>query len=113
MAVKGVANADDGADTITYSFLNMENIIKQYQTSEETSTVNLLIDNETNVISGAVNISADGSNSLSIGSDGGLYSSPTDLSEITSQIQELRTLYDSLNDRIKAIEDSLNTESKT
>lgn len=113
LAVKGVANADDGTDTVTYSFLNMETIIKQYQTSEETSTVNLLIDNETNVISGAVNISADGSNSLSIGSDGGLYSSPTDLSEITSQMQELRALYDSLNDRIAVIEGSLNTKSET
>lgn len=113
LAVKGVANADDGTDTVTYSFLNMETIIRQYQTSEETSTVNLLIDNETNIISGAVNISADGSNSLSIGSDGGLYSSPTDLSKITSQIQELRALYDSLNDRIAVIEDSLNTKSET
>ena len=113
LAVKGVANADDGADTVTYSFLNMETIIRQYQTSEATSTVNLLIDNETNIISGAVNISADGGNSLSIGSDGGLYSSPTDLSKITSQIQELRALYDSLNDRIAVIEDSLNTKSET
>ena len=113
LAVKGVANADDGADTVTYSFLNMETIIRQYQTSEATSTVNLLIDNETNVISGAVNISADGGNSLSIGSDGGLYSSPTDLSNITSQIQELRALYDSLNDRITVIEDLLNAKSET
>ena len=111
LAVKGVANADDGTDTVTYSFLNMETIIRQYQTSEETSTVNLLIDNETNVISGSVNISSDSNNNLSVGSDGGLYSPIVNISALTTQIEnlttqvnELSTLCQQLSDRITALE---------
>ena len=102
-----------GDDSVSYSFLNMKYLLNLYQASEEISTVTIAIDVDSNTISGSVNISSDSNNNLSVGSDGGLYSPSTDLSEITSQIQELRTLYNSLNDRIKAIEDSLNTESKT
>lgn len=102
-----------GDDSVSYSFLNMKYLLNLYQASEEISTVTIAIDVDSNTISGSVNISSDSNNNLSVGSDGGLYSPSTDLSEITSQIQELRTLYDILNDRIKAIEDSLNTESKT
>ena len=107
LAVKG------NDETISYSFLNMRYLLNLYQASEETSTVTIAIDVDSNTISGSVNISSDSNNNLSVGSDGGLYSPITDLSEITSQVQELRTLYDSLNDRIKTIEDLLNTESKT
>lgn len=107
LAVKGVD------DSVSYSFLNMKYLLNLYQASEEISTVTIAIDVVSNTISGSVNISSDSNNNLSVGSDGGLYSPSTDLSEITPQIQELRTLYDSLNDRIKIIEDLLNTESKT
>ena len=107
LAVKG------GDDSVSYSFLNMKYLLNLYQASEEISTVTIAIDVESNTISGSVNISSDSNNNLSVGSDGGLYSPSTDLSEITSHVQELRTLYDSLNDRIKTIEDLLNTESKT
>lgn len=107
LAVKG------GDNSVSYSFLNMRYLLNLYQASEDISTVTIAIDVDSNTISGSVNISSDNNNNLSIGSDGGLYSPSTDLSEITSQIQELRTLYDSLGNRIKTIEDLLNTEGKT
>ena len=107
LAVKG------GEDSVSYSFLNMRYLLNLYQASEDISTVTIAIDVDSNTISGSVNISSDSNNNLFVGSDGGLYSPSTDLSGITSQIQELRTLNDSLNDRIKTIEDLLNTEGKT
>lgn len=111
LAVKGVANADDGADTITYSFLNMETIIKQYQVSSDTSTINLVLDEDTNTLSGSVNVSGDANNSLSVGTDGGLYSPVIDISALTTQIEnltarvnELSTLCQQLSDRITVLE---------
>ena len=105
LAVKG------SDDSVSYSFLNMKYLLNLYQASEEISTVTIAIDVDSNTISGSVNISSDSNNNLSVGSDGGLYSPSTDLSEITSQIQELRTLYEELSNKITAIETSLNTKS--
>ncbi len=111
LAVKGIANADNGTDTTTYSFLNMETIIKQYQVSSDTSTINLVLDEDTNTLSGSVNISGDTNNSLSVGTDGGLYSPVVDISALTTQIEnlsarvnELSTLCQQLSDRITALE---------
>lgn len=111
LAVKGIANADNGTDTITYSFLNMETIIKQYQVSSNTSTINLVLDEDTNTLSGSVNISGDTNNSLSVGTDGGLYSPVVDISGLTTQIEnlttqvnELSTLCQQLSDRITVLE---------
>ena len=112
LAVKG------NDDSISYSFLNMKYLLNLYQASEETSTVTITIDVNSNVISASVNISSDSNNSLSIGSDGGLYSPSTDLSQITTtldkaitQIQELQVLCDNLNERITILENKLNTEN--
>lgn len=111
LAVKGIANADNGTDTITYSFLNMETIIKQYQVSSDTSTINLVLDEDTNTLSGSVNVSGDANNSLSVGTDGGLYSPIVNISALTTQIEnlttqvnELSTLCQQLSDRITALE---------
>lgn len=111
LAVKGIANADNGTDTITYSFLNMETIIKQYQVSSDTSTINLVLDEDTNTFSGSVNVSGDANNSLSVGTDGGLYSPVVDISALTAQIEnltarvnELSTLCQQLSDRITVLE---------
>lgn len=111
LAVKGIANADNGTDTITYSFLNMETIIKQYQVSSDTSTINLVLDEDTNTFSGSVNVSGDANNSLSVGTDGGLYSPVVDISALTTQIEnltarvnELSTLCQQLSDRITVLE---------
>lgn len=103
LAVKG------NDETTSYSFLNLKYLLNLYQASEETSTVNIAIDEDTNTISAAVNISADEDNCLSVGSDGGLYSVPTDLSEITAKIQELQSYCESLYDRIINIENTLNS----
>ena len=105
LAVKG------NDDCVSYSFLNMNYLLNLYQASEEISTVTITIDEDSNVISGDVNISSDSGNSLSIGSDGGLYSPMTDLSEIITQIQELQVLCSSLNNRITTLENILNTEN--
>lgn len=107
LAVKG------GDDSVSYSFLNMKYLLNLYQASEEISTVTITIDVDSNMISGVVNISSDSNNNLSVGSDGGLYSPSTDLSEITLQIQELRTLYEELSNKITVIETSLNTNGNT
>lgn len=111
LAVKGIANADNGTDTITYSFLNMETIIKQYQVSSDTSTINLVLDEDTNTLSGSVNISGDANNSLSFGIDGGLYSPVVDISglttrieKLTTQVSKLSTLCQQLSDRIAVLE---------
>lgn len=104
LAVKGIANADNGTDTITYSFLNMETIIKQYQVSSDTSTINLVLDEDTNTLSGSVNISEDANNSLSVGTDGGLYSPVVDISALAAQISELSALCQQLSDRITVLE---------
>ena len=104
LAVKGIANADNGTDTITYSFLNMETIIKQYQVSSDTSTINLVLDEDTNTLSGSVNISGDTNNSLSVGTDGGLYSPVVDISALAAQISELSALCQQLSDRITVLE---------
>ncbi len=111
LAVKGIASADNGTDTITYSFLNMETIIKQYQVSSDTSTINLVLDEDTSTLSGSVNISGDTNNSLSVGTDGGLYSPVVDISGLTTQIEnlttqvnELSTLCQQLSDRITVLE---------
>ena len=103
-AVKGIANADNGTDTISYSFLNMETIIKQYQVSSDTSTINLVLDEDTNTLSGSVNISEDANNSLSVGTDGGLYSSVVDISALAAQISDLSALCQQLSDRITVLE---------
>ena len=55
LAVRGISNADGGTDTATYSFLNMASIIT---------------------------LSTDADNSLSVGSDGGLYSPAVDTSNL-------------------------------
>ena len=107
LAVKG------GDDSVSYSFLNMKYLLNLYQASEEISTVTITIDVDSNMISGVVNISSDSNNNLSVGSDGGLYSPSTDLSEMTSQIQELRTLYEELSNKITAIETLLNIKGET
>lgn len=111
LAVKGIANAGNGTDTITYSFLNMETIIKQYQVSSNTSTINLVLDEDTNTLSGSVNVSGDANNSLSVGTDGGLYSPivnigalTTQIENLTTQVNELSTLCQQLSDRITALE---------
>lgn len=104
LAVKGIADSDDGEDNVTYSFLNMETIIKQYQVSEEPGTVNLVLDEDTNTLSGSVNISGDGNNSLSVGTDGGLYSPVVDISALATQISELSALCQQLSDRITVLE---------
>lgn len=104
LAVKGIANADNGTDTITYSFLNMETIIKQYQVSSDTSTINLVLDEDTNTLSGSVNISGDTNNSLSVGTDGGLYSPVVDINALAAQISELSALCQQLSDRITVLE---------
>ena len=104
LAVKGIADSDDGEDNVTYSFLNMETIIKQYQVSEEPGTVNLVLDEDTNTLSGSVNISGDGNNSLSVGTDGGLYSPTVDIRALTAQITELSALCQQLSDRITVLE---------
>lgn len=107
LAVKG------GEDSVSYSFLNMKYLLNLYRASKEISTVTIAINVDSNTISGSVNISSDSNNNLSVGSDGGLYSPNTDLSEITSQIQELRTLYEELSNKITAIETSLNIKGET
>lgn len=109
--VKEVGNGDDSTDTVAYSFLNMETIVKQYQTSTEPSTAIVLIDKETNTISSSVNISADSDNALLAGSDGGLYCPTVDMSalqttitEQQAEIQSLQTLCQQLSERITALE---------
>lgn len=104
LAVKGIADSDFGEDDVTYSFLNMETVIKQYQVSEESSTVNLVLDEDTNTLSGSVNISGDTNNSLSVGADGGLYSPVVDISALAAQISELSALCQQLSDRITVLE---------
>lgn len=111
LAIKGIANSDNGEDTIAYSFLNMETIIKQYQVSEESSTVRLELNEDTNTFSGSVNISSDTNNSLSVGTDNGLYSPIVDTNALTAQIEnlttqvnELSTLCQQLSDRIAVLE---------
>lgn len=111
LGVKGVGNGNDSADTATYSFLNMETIIKQYQVSGELSTVRLELNKDTNTFSGSVNISSDTNNSLSVGTDNGLYSPVVDISGLTTQIEnltaqvnELSTLCQQLSDRVVALE---------
>lgn len=111
LAVKGISNTSDMAETISYSFLNMETIIKQYQVSEELSTVRLELNEDTNTFSGSVNISNDTNNSLSVGADNGLYSPVVDISglttqieNLTSQVNELATLCQQLSDRITVLE---------
>lgn len=105
LAVKG------NDDSISYSFLNMKYLLNLYQASEETSTVTITIDVNSNVISGSVNISSDSNNNLSVGSDGGLYSPIVNISALTTQIEnlttqvnELSTLCQQLSDRITALE---------
>lgn len=109
--VKGIGNGDDNADTVTYSFLNMESIIKQYQASIESSTATISIDKETNTISSTVNLSTDNDNALSVGSDGGLFCPTVDISGLQStiesqqaEIQSLQTLCQQLSEKITALE---------
>lgn len=111
LAVKGISNTSDMTETISYSFLNMETIIKQYQVSGELSTVRLELNEDTNTFSGNVNISSDTNNSLSVGTDNGLYSPVVDISgltiqieNLTSQVNELATLCQQLSDRITVLE---------
>lgn len=84
LAVKGISNTDGGTDTAAYSFLNMASIIT---------------------------LSTDADNSLSVGSDGGLYSPAVDISNLraqveglTAQVKELSTLCQQLSDRVVALE---------
>lgn len=109
--VKGIGNGNDNVDTVTYSFLNMETIIKQYQASVEPSTAIISIDKETNIISSSVNISGDSDNALLVGSDGGLYCSivnisalQTTIAEQQTEIEALQTLCQQLNERITILE---------
>lgn len=111
--VKGVGDGNDSADTVAYSFLNMETIAKQYQTSTKPSTATVSIDEEKNIISSAVNISKDSGNALSVGSDGGLYCPTADVSalqtaftEQQAEIQSLQTLCQQLSERITALENT-------
>lgn len=99
------------AETTSYSFLNMETIIKQYRVSEESSTVRLELNENTNTFSGSVNISSDSNNSLSVGTDNGLYSPVVDTSvlttqigNLTAQVNELSALCQQLSDRITILE---------
>lgn len=89
LAVKGSDN------TVTYSFISMLSLVNIYKASVVTSTVTLIIDNDTNTISAVVNISADEGNALKVGADGGLYASATD---ITSKADKLtaNTLVDQI-----------------
>lgn len=84
LAVRGISNADGGTGTVTYSFLNMASIIT---------------------------LSTDADNSLSVGSDGGLYSPTVDTSnlraqveDLTAQVKELSALCQQLSDRVAALE---------
>lgn len=111
LAVKGISNTSDMAETTSYSFLNMETIIKQYRVSEESSTVRLELNENTNTFSGSVNISSDSNNSLSVGTDNGLYSPVVDTSvlttqigNLTAQVNELSALCQQLSDRITILE---------
>ena len=70
LAVKGDTN-------VVYSFVSMNELVKIYKASTTVSTVTLVIDDATNMISAEVNISADEGNLLKIGTDGGLYAKAT------------------------------------
>ncbi len=74
LAVKG----DD--DTVSYSFVSMNSLVKVYSASVENNTVTITINNETNTIAANVKISSDENNVLTVGADGGLYASATDVS---------------------------------
>ena len=99
LAVKGA----DG--TVSYSFINMKSLMNVYQASTNVSTVTISIDENTNTISAIANLSSDNGNALTVGTDGGLYVSETDLTALQTQIQLL-------SDRVKTLENLLsNTES--
>lgn len=94
LAVKGA----DG--TVSYSFINMKSLMNVYQASTNTSTVTVSIDDNTNTISAIANLSSDNGNALTVGTDGGLYVSETDLTALQTQIQLL-------SDRVKTLENLL------
>ena len=99
LAVKGA----DG--TVSYSFINMKSLMNVYQASTNTSTVTISIDDNTNTISAIANLSGDNGNALTVGTDGGLYVSETDLTALQTQIQLLR-------EKVEHLENLLsNTES--
>ena len=64
LVINNVGYAGDGTDIISYRFIDMSGIIK---------------------------ISSDSNNSLSLGSDGGLFSPTVDISNIQTQISELES----------------------
>lgn len=100
LAVKG------SDDSVNYSFISMLSLVNVYKASVVTSTVTLSIDDDTNTISATVNISADDGNALRVGSDGGLYSSATDVSskadKLKTDILADQILVDDGNGNIKA-----------
>lgn len=81
LAVKGDNN------TVTYSFLNLENLIKIYENGESNS-VSVVIDKDTNTISANVKISNAEGNILSIREDGLYAESVFDISGKADKVKE-------------------------
>ena len=83
----------------------MKSLMNVYQASTNTSTVTVSIDDNTNTISAIANLSSDNGNTLTVGTDGGLYVPETDLTALQTQIQLLR-------EKVEHLENLLsNTES--